>query len=195
MCVRALGETRGATLGFGRKDVCAYPALSPLGSVVQPSPFGCDIACIYINAIAIPLVRIAPFQNPYTERRSASGHTGRCALKQMVWVSHKHGDHILGVPSLLSLRSSSSPPLLLLGPSSLHAWLADSFPALHAKFTFAQASLFKAPTPQRFGRGGGGVGGGRGGGAGVQPRAAPCGCVGLDMFQLPQSEGAALPLT
>jgi hypothetical protein len=104
----------------------------------------------------------------------------------MVWVSHKHGDHILGVPSLLALRGSSAPPLLLLGPSALHAWLTECFPSLHARFSFALASLFKAPTPQRFGRAGAGAGAGRGA-AGTQPRAAPCGCVGLDMFPLRQA--------
>lgn len=34
---------------------------------------------------------------------------GLCA----VWVSHKHADHMLGLPGILSARSASAPPLLV----------------------------------------------------------------------------------
>jgi ribonuclease BN (tRNA processing enzyme) len=32
-----------------------------------------------------------------------------------VWVSHKHADHLLGLPALLAARSWQAPPLIIIG--------------------------------------------------------------------------------
>ena len=41
-----------------------------------------------------------------------------------VWLSHKHADHMLGLPGLLAARPASAPPLLVVGPAEAGAWLA-----------------------------------------------------------------------
>ena len=38
------------------------------------------------------------------------------AALALVWLSHKHPDHILGLPALLEARPADAPPLLVVGP-------------------------------------------------------------------------------
>jgi len=35
----------------------------------------------------------------------------------LVWISHKHADHMLGLPAILAARHTSSPPLLVRFPN------------------------------------------------------------------------------
>lgn len=59
-------------------------------------------------------------------RRQLGPAGSRDALRSLgvVWVSHRHADHMAGVPALLrALAEQGSPPPLLLGPRSLERWL------------------------------------------------------------------------
>ncbi len=42
-----------------------------------------------------------------------------------VFVSHKHADHILGLPALLAARAPHAPPLLVVGPWEAARWLGS----------------------------------------------------------------------
>ncbi|KAF0711810.1 Aste57867_5068 [Aphanomyces stellatus] len=43
----------------------------------------------------------------------------------VVWISHNHADHHLGLIRLLSERSLSLPPLMVIGPTPVFYWLED----------------------------------------------------------------------
>ncbi|EIE26920.1 hypothetical protein COCSUDRAFT_59422 [Coccomyxa subellipsoidea C-169] len=79
-----------------------------------------------------------------------------------VWLSHKHADHILGLPGILHARSASSPPLLasnaaiksftirgkltslVIGPSAAQRWLAEAAQALQLRYHFVHCRNFDA---------------------------------------------------
>eukprot|EP00198_Chlamydomonas_reinhardtii_P009600 XP_001698937.1 beta-lactamase protein [Chlamydomonas reinhardtii] len=47
------------------------------------------------------------------------GAAAQVAALALVWLSHKHPDHILGLPALLEARPADAPPLLVVGPQGL----------------------------------------------------------------------------
>ena len=53
-----------------------------------------------------------------TRAYGAGGAVAQVAALAAVWVSHRHADHMLGLPALLAARPPSAPPLLVIG-----AWL------------------------------------------------------------------------
>ncbi|KXZ48095.1 hypothetical protein GPECTOR_30g190 [Gonium pectorale] len=66
------------------------------------------------------------------------GHKGAIAevsSLSLVWLSHKHPDHVLGLPGLLESRPPSSPPLLVVGPQEVASWLSRLAP-LHPSWRF-----------------------------------------------------------
>ena len=53
---------------------------------------------------------------------------------QLVWISHKHADHALGIGEILSHRPPPPfPPLLLVGPHEVGSWL-EVTKALHTSW-------------------------------------------------------------
>jgi hypothetical protein len=44
---------------------------------------------------------------------------------RVLWVSHKHADHCLGVLGVLQLRGGEGPELLVLGPTAVETWLKE----------------------------------------------------------------------
>jgi hypothetical protein len=44
---------------------------------------------------------------------------------RVLWVSHKHADHCLGVLGVLQLRGGGGPELLVLGPIAVETWLKE----------------------------------------------------------------------
>jgi len=68
-----------------------------------------------------------------------------------IWVSHRHADHMAGVLQVLmqlqnSARSEFSPPLLLIGPHSLKAWLLEVAPSVHAPaYSFVHCGELRDP--------------------------------------------------
>lgn len=44
-----------------------------------------------------------------------AGAAAQVASLAAVWVSHRHADHMLGLPALLAARPPSAPPLLIIG--------------------------------------------------------------------------------
>lgn len=60
-----------------------------------------------------------------------------------MWLSHKHADHILGLPALLEARPLDSPPLLVVGPQEAADWLRAIAPQhSHWRFNFLHCSRF-----------------------------------------------------
>jgi ribonuclease Z len=63
----------------------------------------------------------------------------------MVWISHMHADHHLGLVRILRERPTSAAPLVVIGPSELEPWLEEvSFlmPLVRGRFSFFDAELF-----------------------------------------------------
>ena len=57
---------------------------------------------------------------------SASARAGRVARSvRVLWVSHKHADHCLGVLGVLQMRGGGEPRLLVLGPTAVQKWLEE----------------------------------------------------------------------
>ena len=46
------------------------------------------------------------------------GAAAQAAALAAVLISHKHADHVLGVPALLAARPSGVPPLIVIGAST-----------------------------------------------------------------------------
>ncbi|CAM6086609.1 unnamed protein product [Calypogeia fissa] len=44
---------------------------------------------------------------------------------QCLWLSHKHGDHVLGVLSILQKRFTQAAPLVIIGPQKVGQWLSE----------------------------------------------------------------------
>ena len=72
---------------------------------------------------------------------------------QMVWVSHSHADHHLGLPRLLraatSARGAGAPPVLVVGPRVIGRWL-EAYSALlplgsRPLWSFESCAAFNAP--------------------------------------------------
>ncbi|KAL3678250.1 hypothetical protein R1sor_021206 [Riccia sorocarpa] len=47
-----------------------------------------------------------------------------CSLN-CLWLSHKHGDHVLGVLSILEGRRQQKEPLVVIGPQKVRLWLSE----------------------------------------------------------------------
>lgn len=58
-----------------------------------------------------------------TRTYGAGGAAAQVAALAAVWVSHRHADHMLGLPALLAARPPSAPPLLVMG-----AWWSSRKP-------------------------------------------------------------------
>ncbi|KOO26428.1 zinc phosphodiesterase elac protein 2-like protein, partial [Chrysochromulina tobinii] len=72
--------------------------------------------------------------------RRRFGERTDAVLRQLrlVWISHMHADHHLGLISVLEARTSLVPrePLLVLGPLALQTWLRSAAAALHLPLAF-----------------------------------------------------------
>ena len=57
---------------------------------------------------------------------------------RLVWISHMHADHHLGLIALLEARTALLPssPLLVVGPAALQNWLRAAAAALHVPIAF-----------------------------------------------------------
>ncbi|KAG2447367.1 hypothetical protein HYH02_007695 [Chlamydomonas schloesseri] len=76
------------------------------------------------------------------------GAVAQVAALSLVWLSHKHPDHILGLPALLEARPPEAPPLLVVGPQEVAEWLskiAHLHPHWH--FTFVHCAHFAGSGP------------------------------------------------
>ena len=64
-----------------------------------------------------------------------------------IWISHRHADHMAGVLQVLANYPQSAPPLLLVGPHSLKAWLAEAAPSVNlaTRYVFAHCSDILSP--------------------------------------------------
>ncbi|MEW5318244.1 MAG: hypothetical protein WDW38_009482 [Sanguina aurantia] len=60
------------------------------------------------------------------------GAMAQVASLQVVWLSHQHADHVLGLPQLLDVRASLHPPpahpLLVVGPWVVQRWIQKLLP-------------------------------------------------------------------
>lgn len=73
---------------------------------------------------------------------------------KLIWVSHNHADHHLGILRMLSARSATSDvePLLIIGPTPVDAWLREYSlldPTVAGKYTFVDSYCFDE-TDDRF---------------------------------------------
>lgn len=68
-----------------------------------------------------------------------AGAATQAAALAAVWLSHKHADHMLGLPGLLAVRPASAPPLLVIGA----VFAAGHF--TYVSYTFLAPSLPTIP--------------------------------------------------
>lgn len=69
-----------------------------------------------------------------------------------VWVSHKHGDHCLGLPAVIARRSPQRPPLTVALPATVWQWLSSGYAHLLDRVRYVHCSQFQH-RPQNGGRG------------------------------------------
>ena len=50
-----------------------------------------------------------------TRAYGVTGARAQVAALAAVWLSHRHADHMLGLPAVLAARPPSAPPLLVIG--------------------------------------------------------------------------------
>ncbi|KDD74941.1 hypothetical protein H632_c974p0, partial [Helicosporidium sp. ATCC 50920] len=69
-----------------------------------------------------------------------SGARAAALALSLVWISHRHADHMSGLPGLLRLRNvGEAAPLVVVGPLSLWRWLRGSASAQGVRFVPASA--------------------------------------------------------
>ncbi|GLI68411.1 hypothetical protein VaNZ11_012799 [Volvox africanus] len=73
------------------------------------------------------------------------------ASLELIWISHKHPDHLLGLPALLEARGRGRrqmAPLLVVGPAEAGQWL-DKLAPLHPdwRFNFLHCARFSGSAP------------------------------------------------
>eukprot|EP00873_Tetraselmis_striata_P001973 jgi/Tetstr1/422237/TSEL_013089.t1 len=92
-------------------------------------------------------------ENTIGQLRRAHGSAGAAAevaALAAVWISHKHADHCLGLPALLSARPPSCGPLLVVGPWAVKQWLQEVASHMGLSYAFAHCAEFNnALHPQR----------------------------------------------
>ncbi|MEW5318245.1 MAG: hypothetical protein WDW38_009482 [Sanguina aurantia] len=87
------------------------------------------------------------------------GAMAQVASLQVVWLSHQHADHVLGLPQLLDVRASLHPPpahpLLVVGPWVVQRWIQKLLP-LHPGWDvhFVHCGAFCGLSRQRGSSGG-----------------------------------------
>lgn len=59
-----------------------------------------------------------------------------------VWVSHKHGDHCLGLPAVIARRSPQRPPLTAALPAAVWQWLSGGYAYLLDRVKYVHCSQF-----------------------------------------------------
>ncbi|KAL0053601.1 hypothetical protein WJX82_008144 [Trebouxia sp. C0006] len=67
----------------------------------------------------------------------------------LVWISHKHADHMLGLPAILAARHTSCPPLQVVGPSEAAKWLSDISTAQQLRYSFLHCSQLNRMSQQQ----------------------------------------------
>lgn len=83
---------------------------------------------------------LIPSDGPETE--SAHARAQRVARSvRVLWVSHKHADHCLGVVGVLNMRGGGEPRLLIVGPVAVQKWLEEVSSSLSLLVSYASWSL------------------------------------------------------
>lgn len=59
-----------------------------------------------------------------------------------VWISHKHGDHCLGLPAVIARRSPQRPPLTVVLPAAVWQWLSGGYSYLLDRVKYVHCSQF-----------------------------------------------------
>ncbi|GAQ86315.1 hypothetical protein KFL_002820100 [Klebsormidium nitens] len=67
---------------------------------------------------------LVPSEGPETERPLARAQQVARSVR-VLWVSHKHADHCLGVVGVLNMRGGGDPRLLIVGPVAVQKWLEE----------------------------------------------------------------------
>lgn len=78
---------------------------------------------------------LTPVLGPASAASPAPAYV-QVARLQCVWLSHKHADHVLGLPQLLSNRPPTAQPLLVVGPWEVCRWL-EHVQAVHPGWRLA----------------------------------------------------------
>ena len=60
------------------------------------------------------------------------------------FISHKHADHCLGLPSVLQARPARLPPLLVVAPAAVQVWMQEACPHLMDRAAFVHCASFAA---------------------------------------------------
>lgn len=102
-------------------------------------------------------------------KRALGAEGGRKAFASLslLWLSHKHADHVLGAVGVLEARPVGAPPLLVVAPAAAARWLQSA-----AAATGVADRALVVPAHALYGP------------AGAPARAAVCTALGLDSFRL-----------
>ncbi|KAL4458182.1 hypothetical protein ABPG75_013047 [Micractinium tetrahymenae] len=148
----AEGEQLPACIAAGRREEFEVTFLGTGAAV--PSKYR-NVTGIHVNLFGHGGMLMDCGEGSYGQLRRRFGSAAADDLIRrlsLVWISHIHADHHVGLPAVLAARTRllgpDCPPLLVLGPRPLRRALQGYAQLEPMRFRFVEASATAAPPPE-----------------------------------------------